>query len=339
MKRFLPVITLILTLTLLFGACAKGNLEGDISGFSATVSIIDREVPDFTVDEKGDFTILQFTDTHFINGETKNDRKTLDAIKRLTEEQKPDLVVVSGDMIEGNNSKRSYNKQNAIDCIAGIFEDLKQYWAYVPGNNDGEMCGSSADVSAYLSQYDYCILSNEKDLTGAVQYAVDLKDSEGKLLHSLIFMDSLARDENNKYDYMKADQIKWAQDTVNEKKAQNPDVFFSFFFHMNTPNFAISGKNGKPYSESYAPVPKTFFTGIDGNAAFDKAIEGTNTGLVSIGHVHPDTNYCSYLNGTYYHVTRPSGYLKSKNPGSALITVHTSAPTSEEMYDFSEILF
>lgn len=343
MKKFTSVLLVVLMMALLFSSCGKPSPEGDISGYAEKVSVIGREVPSFTLRENGIFMVLQISDTHIISGTTKNDKKTLESIRDKIEGCKPDLVVVSGDMVEGNNKNSKFNKKTALETIGNMFEELSQYWAYVPGNNDGEFMGTTADVAAFLSQYEHCILSNEENLTGATQYSVDLKDSDGKTVHSLIFLDSLARDENNKYDYMKEDQVEWAKQTVESKIEENPDVFVSFFFHMNTPNFALSGKDGTAaYSEgfNYSPVPSDFYTGIDGNKAFDEMTESLgNVGLVSIGHIHPDRNYCSVYNDTFYHVTRSAGFGVTKDPGCTLIAIQTKAGSTKYMYSFLELPF
>lgn len=341
MKKTISILLVLFMFVFAFTSCTmSANTTGDITGYAQNNSIIDRAVPSFTVDENGDFTVLQFSDTHLISGNTKKDIKTLDAVKAQINAVKPDLVVISGDMVEGNNKNEKYNKKTALEAVGMLFEDLNQYWAYVPGNNDGEKDGSSADVAAFLSQYAHCIISNREDLTGATQYAVDIKNTDGQLLHSLIFMDSLARDAESHYDYMKVDQVQWAEDVLAEKKSENPQVKCSFFFHMNTPNFAVSGKKGEAYSANYSPVPKNFYEGIDGNAAFDAVVKNAEcVGLVSIGHIHPKTNYCSFLNGTYYHIVRAAGYRVAKNPGCVQITIHTAAKDTKDMYTFAEIVF
>lgn len=340
MKKTVSIISVLLMLILILSSCSSPDSSGDITGYAQNVSIIGRETPSLYVDSNGDFTVLQFSDTHFISGDTKKDTKTLSAMRETIIEEHPNLVVISGDMIEGNNNKSKYNKKTALEAVGKLFDNLEQYWAYVPGNNDGEMCGTSDDVAAFLSQYKYCIIADEENLTGATQYVVDLKNAEEKTVYSFVFMDSLARDDNNQYDYMKADQVEWAKRILAEKKAENADIKCSFFFHMNTPNFALSGNNGTAYKDDYSPVPTDFYEGIDGNAALDKVLTDSGcVGLVSIGHIHPKTNYCSYLNGTYYHVVRPAGYNVTNDPGCVKITVHTSSESTEKMYDFEEFDF
>ncbi|MGN0571378.1 MAG: metallophosphoesterase family protein [Candidatus Fimenecus sp.] len=341
MKKTVSILTVFFMVLFLFSSCVfSADSTGDISGYAQMHSIIDRAIPAFSVNENGDFTVLQFSDTHLISGNTKKDRKTLENLRAQIERVRPDLVVISGDMIEGSNQNPKYNKKAALETVGALFEDLAQYWAYVPGNNDGEMFGTSEDVASFLAQYAHCVLADADSLTGATQYVIDLKDDTGSVVHSLIFMDSLARDANNQYDYMKADQVAWARQILSARKAENPEAKCSFFFHMNTPNFALSGKNGMPYSANYNPVPTDFYEGIDGNAAFDAMLADMgNVGLVSIGHIHPDTNYCSFLNGTYYHVVRAAGENATKYPGCVRITIHTAAQTTDEMYDFEEIVF
>ncbi len=333
-KIGVSLLALLLALTCLT-ACG-----GDITDRAQSASVVGRTVPTFTVDANGDFTVLQFTDTHLISGTTGKDEKTLAAMRTQIETQKPDMVVISGDMIEGNNADPRFNKLAALETVGSLFEELGQYWAYVPGNNDGEKNGSTEDVVAVLSTYNHCIVADEENLTGATQYVVDLLRADGTLAHSLIFMDSLARDANNDYDYMKDDQVQWASRTIVEKQSANPNVTVSLFFHMNTPNFALSGQNGTPYSEEIAPVPADFYTGIDGNDALDDALADAGcVGLVSIGHIHPETNYVSFYNKTYYQVVRSSGYSITDAPGCSLVTIHTNAEATKDMYDFTEIAF
>lgn len=343
MKR--TAAALLILVLLIFSACgAKQTSEGSIENYgNYDEQVINRNVPSFTLGEYGDFSILQFSDTHFISGTTKKDVKTLTAVREAVARYKPELVVITGDMVEGENRDAKYNKKNAIQTIATLFEELKQYWAYVPGNNDGEVFGTARDVATLLSEYEHCILSNVPELTGATQYAVDLYAQNGenkRLVHSLLFLDSLARDENNEYDFIKSEQVQWAADKIAEKQKQNADVTVSMFFHMNTPNFANAGKSGRGYAGDYHPIPSDFYTGIDGNYRLDSVTEESGAvGLVSIGHLHPQTNYCSLYRETYYHVVKASGYAATKNPGAALITIHTKETQKSSMYDFEEIDF
>ncbi|HXF63948.1 MAG TPA: metallophosphoesterase, partial [Caldilineaceae bacterium] len=54
--------------------------------------------------EDGTFTIVQFTDTHFKNGEPPDDETTA-LIERVLDAEQPDLVVFTGDLIDGRPSR------------------------------------------------------------------------------------------------------------------------------------------------------------------------------------------------------------------------------------------
>ena len=86
--------------------------------------------------------------------------------------------------------KGAYNKKFSLDKVIGLFESLEQYWAYIPGNNDGIKYGTSADVVAYLSQSEYCLCADEKDISGGAQYIIDISDGK-KIVHSFVFLDTM----------------------------------------------------------------------------------------------------------------------------------------------------
>ena len=47
------------------------------------------------------FTIVQFTDTHFTNG-APEDKQTLALMAAILEAEQPDLVMLTGDVIDGS---------------------------------------------------------------------------------------------------------------------------------------------------------------------------------------------------------------------------------------------
>ena len=67
------ICTLIAFITALMTVISGGPLaeemknKGDISGFAETVNI-QKALPDLYTDEDGDFTVLQFSDTHMTTG-------------------------------------------------------------------------------------------------------------------------------------------------------------------------------------------------------------------------------------------------------------------------------
>ena len=283
----------------------RGNLTGEAKNYS----VVGRAVPSFSFDEAGEFTVLQMTDMHLDMGRGR-DKKVLAQIAGQVDTVKPDLVVISGDMLDGHSAQIFRNKRESLKNIAAIFEERKLYWAYVPGNNDGEVLGSAADIVAYLGKnYKFCIVANAEGIAGETQYVIPIKN-KGTVVHQLVFMDSGMRDPATNYetyDCFKQNQADWL-------KAQLASgVNTSLFFHMNTPAFT------KAISDVWDTIP--------GNKIVDDVIEAAgNVGLVSIGHIHPPVNWLAKWGGRYYQVVRADGGSK--------ITISVSGG-----YQFEELVY
>ena len=322
---------------------AKTFHKGDLTGAAEQFSVVGREVTPLPVRDSGNFVILQFTDTHLISTRGK-DARTLAKMEEQLLRIDPDLVVVTGDMLEGRNSKLVADKRGALCAAADIFERHGRYWAWVPGNSDTEYLGSGADAAAFLGQnYPHCLLSNAEGVAGAVQYVVPIVDAEGGTVHALVFMDSLARDPETNYmtyDCMKKSQADWLRAQLADLKEQAPLAKASVFFHANTPAFTQVKSEGEPYADGYAMPDFPDSWSIRGNEIVDRAIAAAGSvGLVSIGRLHPRANQCAYLDGTYYHITRASGYNAVRRPGAAVITIHTYDGSPRRLYDFEEVVF
>ncbi len=337
MTNFLA--TLIAFITMIVSLQSGGALaeemktKGDISGFAQTVTV-QKELPFLPADENGDFTVLQFSDTHFTTAISFSDMLTLNKMEKLTDKYDPDLVVITGDMIDDGNDG-DFNKAYVLRTVAEIFEEADQYWAYVPGNNDGINYGTSADVVAYLSQYEHCLVSDEPEISGGCQYSIDITDGES-VTHSLLFLDTMDYDNDDPdhiYGYVHEDQVNWCKEEITDKKRLNENIYMSVFLHENTPNFFRAAKKGKMYKFGYPVLnirPEKY--NIPKNQPLDDVFtESGCVGLLSMGHNHPATVQCSFYEGTYYHVTPQTAVA------STLITIHTREADTKDMYDFRSI--
>lgn len=332
---FLATLTAIFNFFTTDGSIRQLVNKGDITGYSETVAA-EKEMPVLSTDENGDFTILQFTDTHFTTGLSYNDISVMETMKAQVAEYNPDLVVMLGDMIDDGESG-SFNKEYVLDTVGTMFDEMEQYWAYIPGNNDGISHGTSADVTAYLSQFDYCLCADAKDVSGGAQYTIDIRNGE-TVVHSLVFMDTMDyddEDEEHIYGYVHADQVKWCEDEMNKKLENYGDISMSVFIHENTPAFAEAGLYGEAYADGYSKLDEMEEKyNIPKNKPLDDVFKNAGcVGLVSMGHAHPSENKCSFYNGTYYHVA-----AQTKTMGS-LVTIHTAAENTREMYDFIKIQY
>ena len=197
---------------------AELKSKGTIENYSQTVSA-DKKLYDFNIDEDGEFTVLQFSDTHFTTGISFSDIYLLKKMEEQTKKYSPDLVVVTGDMIDDGNDGK-FNKAYVLRSVAEMFEELNQYWSFVPGNNDGANYGTTSDITAFLSQYDHCLVRDEKEISGGTQHSIDIFDGE-TLAHSMVFLDTMDyynEDDFYIYGYVLEDQVQWAKEEIASKK-------------------------------------------------------------------------------------------------------------------------
>lgn len=332
MKKFKIIISavLIFVLTLPLISCSKKTYEIKNSYDEIYSS------PDYSFDiTAGDeFKILKISDTHFINGTCSDDKKTLDELKTVLDKTPFDLIIVDGDLVEGYNSKLSYNKYKAVSLFAELIESYNVPWTFAPGNNDGQKDGSNQDLIAFMLQYKNFIAGNEEGIDGAMQFFIDLKQN-GELVHLIAILDSHSLDDNGEYDYIKENQIDWLIGGINERKVKT-----SVFFHMPTPAFETAYKQGTaynnfPFSDEYS------VSDIEKNSLFDEKTENNEyITLLSTAHVHSD-NIAYLYNNRYYQLSSLGGYgaAGSKNtaPSFTLTTIHVNEQDVSKLYTFEKV--
>lgn len=178
----------------------------------------------------GNYKILQIADLHFSVGKGKcldsnwpgckdpkgSDNVTLEWLGSVLDEEKPDLVVLSGDQLNGQDT--SYSSESVILKIASLFASRKTPWAAVLGNHDSE--------KTTLTRYGQFIMMQAlpyfvgepgpigADGEGNYQLKLYSHDESHTHLFSLYFLDSheYAKSLNpfaSEYDYLKDSQRDW----------------------------------------------------------------------------------------------------------------------------------
>ncbi len=188
--------------------------------------------------DNGDFKLLATTDMHTDEDYSLNN-KTLQLFINQIRDEKPDLVILTGDCIQSK-----YQQFEAIH-FAQMMEKLGVYWAYVFGNHEAR---EEKEFHKYLifkslSDYPHCLSKfGDPSLFGYGNFIINIMNSETELKQSLVFMDSgrdiipeyMARDGvpaemEGGYDYIKPDQIKWYTEemtSLKEKYGKAPNLLY-----------------------------------------------------------------------------------------------------------------
>lgn len=272
-----------------------------------------KEVAVPRVNRDGKFKILQISDAHLSTGvgvcrdpigpdgkDIKNceaDPRTLDFIEYILDEERPDMVVLSGDQTEGPSAP---DTESAIFKMTAPLIERKIPWAAIFGNHDDEGAHSMPRKAQMriLQHLPYSLSEPGPDsIEGVGNYYVEVL-APSPSHHSAItvyLLDShgLSPDEKHYqgYDWLKEKQIEWFR-TTSESLKRNHHKYSHIhmdlaFIHIPLPEYAEESTNtmigGKKRERVTAPGFNTHF--------YDALAE---EGVVALGCGHDHANdYCA----------------------------------------------
>lgn len=195
-------------------------------------------VPYFVTD--GDFRVMHLTDVHICGGvlSVAEDKKAINAVAAMITAEKPDLVIVTGDISFAVPWAGTINNSYAHEMFKRLMENLGVYWTVTLGNHDSEVY-DFFDREAVGKMYDdpaleYCLFSRgPAEIFGECNHVINVKNSKGLITESLIMMDSNSYTDEDPlginwiYDYIRDDQVEWYEGVVEKYSAENRAVYDS----------------------------------------------------------------------------------------------------------------
>ncbi|OJD15653.1 hypothetical protein AJ78_04114 [Emergomyces pasteurianus Ep9510] len=254
----------------------------------------------------GKFKIMQVSDLHLSTGlgtcrepipplkdesKCEADPRTLEFLDRMLADEKPDLVVVSGDQVNGETAP---DAETAIFKFADIFAKYRVPYAVIFGNHDDEGNLDRSQTMAVMQHLPYSLSEpGPVDVDGVGNYIVEVLDHTSS--HSaltLYFLDthSYSPDERKfrGYDWIKPSQIEWFKASSQSLRKSHREYRYIHmnlaFIHIPLPEYR-NPKNFYQGNWSEAPTAPLF------NSGFKDALVGENVVVVSCGHDHVN-DYC-----------------------------------------------
>lgn len=275
----------------LFKACSTPSKKADLS-------VAGR----FSYGPDGKFTLLQFTDTHYIASDPRSER-ALKCVQEALEGVKPDLVVHTGDILFGKPDIQSAMEILQPLAVSGI------PWAVALGNHDSQFGSSREDMFKAIRALPGCINLPPKDgVYGCSNDVITL--SGNSLEHVFYLFDSMdavvlkGEEEIHCYDYIRHSQIAWYRDHSRHftAKAGHPVPSIAFF-HIPlceiqeglAAGTLLAGNNGEP------PCPSRLNSGL-----LAQFREMGDVQAIVTGHDH-DCDYVLDYGCMYYIYGRYSG--------------------------------
>lgn len=160
--------------------------------------------------KNGEFKIIQFTDTHIDYENGPND-PVFDLIREIVTAEKPDLVMLSGDIVVKEGPLEIYQR------LETLFASLGVKWAVVLGNHDEEYGSSGVEIVEMLRKFPNCLTTRKAGIKGASNFVLPVLGENKKTRAVIYGLDSNSsskiEDRVGGYDWFGFDQIAWYQKT------------------------------------------------------------------------------------------------------------------------------
>jgi hypothetical protein len=257
-----------------------------------------------TFNPNGQFKIVQFTDLHWGDGDD-NDRKTRELMQRVLAEERPDLVVVTGDMIEDGNCT---DPKRSIRQAVEPMEENGTPWALVFGNHDSEARISREELMASLHGVQHGLTERGPDtITGVGNYIIRLTGRDGRTDKALFFLDSgdYAESRIGGYAGIQRDQINWFAGESESLAAENggDPVPALAFFHIPLPEY----KDVWDYHVCRGNKQEQVCCPLINTGMFAAMVQAGNVIGTFAGHDH-DSDFYGEMQGISLGYGRKTGY-------------------------------
>lgn len=180
-----------------------------------------------------DLKVMQLTDTHFGGGwmSLKKDSMAMNAIAAMISAEKPDFVIVTGDMAYPVPFQAgTFNNKSGAKLLAELMETLGVYWTASFGNHDTEAYSffDREEIVELYEQYPHCLVrKGAENVDGYANQVFNIVNSDGIITRSLFTLDSHSYVDGDffgvlwKYDNIHENQIEWYKNTVEENQNHN----------------------------------------------------------------------------------------------------------------------
>lgn len=247
------------------------------------------------------FKIVQFTDIHArsTNPETQ---VALQMINEVLDAEKPDLVVLTGDVVTENPARKGW------DMVTEPIVKRNIPFAVVFGNHDDEYDLNRAALSKFLLSYPGCLLvDNAEGVKGFGNYVLPVKASAGNKTAAVLYcMDSNAYSTLKGvkgYGWFGHDQVEWylRQSRSFTKENEGKPLPALAFFHIPLPEYNQAYNTIATGTRLEKECNPEINTGM-----FTAMLEAGDVMGTFVGHDH-DNDYIANLYGIALTYGRFSG--------------------------------
>ena len=173
----------------------------------------------------------------------RKDKLALSAVYKLIEYTKPDLVIVTGDLVFPLGIMSfSFNNSAPIMQFASFMRNINIPWAFTYGNHDTESLAvlSEQEVDALFQSLSFKKSRNllypyiQPNIYGRNNQIIEIRNKENRLLQALFLLDSNSYTGKgfNSYDYIHEDQVAWYEKSILDLSKKEGKMISSLAFSI-----------------------------------------------------------------------------------------------------------
>lgn len=371
------IVTITLAMVMICGYTFMASDIYLIQPYINTISAVEHSDCDISYDDKtgvytlttesDEFKILQLTDIH-LGGSVmsyRKDIKALNACYDLISYTKPDLVIVTGDLVFPMGIMSfSFNNRAPIMQFASFMRNVGIPWAFTYGNHDTEVLAviTENEMDELLKELSYRNSKNllypyiQPDIYGRSNQMIEIRHNDGSLMQAVFLIDSNDYVEGtkgiNEYDYIHDDQVEWYKEKVSElSEKEGYTIPSMMFFHIPLQEYREANRLYEQGSDEVK-----YYYGILGekmidkiccsdypSKLFDTAVELGSTKAMFCGHDHYNNQSVEYkgIRLTYGYsidyLAMPGIENDNEQRGATLITIDKNGEFDIEPYRLMDI--
>ena len=263
----------------------------------------------------GSFKICCFSDLH----QTANyDPRTLAAMHGIIEKERPDLVLLGGDLWNEKPEATVEQLREFLDIFSAPMEERCIPWAHVFGNHDHDMLMDRRLMQSVFESYPHCVSNHtEAGVDGVSNFLLPIRLSDGSRVafavwgldtHNLSDGLKLRNGINlrqahqapalpygtSHWDFVRFNQLRWYYDTSEALEAHNgAPVDALMLMHAPILEFGICMKNPERTSLEGNAL-ETLFSGSLNSGLLSTVLQRGDVRAIVSGHMHDDNFAAEY---------------------------------------------
>lgn len=183
----------------------------------------------------GKFKIMQIAD---VQEDIPVNPDTIKLIDLALEKEKPDLVVFTGDQIQGYSTCYLKDAEKKVEqCIDAFLYPLVKRsipFCFTFGNHDDDCRVEKAKQVSMYNKYDNCVMGDDEDRFEEGTFSLKIKDSLGeKNIFALYLLDTGKMQKNGAYAPIKPETVEW----LKMQKSKNGYLPAMLFQHIPFPEY------------------------------------------------------------------------------------------------------